>query len=130
MRPQWYPRPGFRSGHNSFTVAGKEPPLSCRGAAGRIQYGCCPGASWRVVMANAPLSLGVQRQMEIYLAGLHGQQPAQAIAAEELEQQARAVLRPEAYIYVAGGAGAEDTVRANREAFHRWRIVPRFLRDV
>ena len=24
----------------------------------------------------------------------------------------------------------EETVRANREAFHRWRIVPRFLRDV
>ena len=25
---------------------------------------------------------------------------------------------------------AEETVRANREAFRRWRIVPRFLRDV
>jgi isopentenyl diphosphate isomerase/L-lactate dehydrogenase-like FMN-dependent dehydrogenase len=43
---------------------------------------------------------------------------------------ARTVLRPEAYVYVAGGAGAEDTVRANREAFRRWRLVPRFLRDV
>jgi isopentenyl diphosphate isomerase/L-lactate dehydrogenase-like FMN-dependent dehydrogenase len=31
---------------------------------------------------------------------------------------------------VAGGAGAEDTMRANREAFRRWRIVPRLLRDV
>jgi isopentenyl diphosphate isomerase/L-lactate dehydrogenase-like FMN-dependent dehydrogenase len=40
------------------------------------------------------------------------------------------VLRPEAYLYVAGGAGAEDTMRANRDAFRRWRIVPRFLRDV
>jgi isopentenyl diphosphate isomerase/L-lactate dehydrogenase-like FMN-dependent dehydrogenase len=75
-------------------------------------------------------SIGVQRQMQIYQDGLRGQKPAQPIAAEELEQKAREVLRPEAYLYVAGGAGAEDTVRANRDAFRRWRIVPRFLRDV
>jgi lactate 2-monooxygenase len=31
---------------------------------------------------------------------------------------------------VAGAAGAEDTMRANEEAFRRWRIVPRMLRDV
>src|SRR5262249_2885771 len=36
----------------------------------------------------------------------------------------------EAYVYVAGGAGCEDTVRANRDAFLRWRILPRLLRDV
>jgi isopentenyl diphosphate isomerase/L-lactate dehydrogenase-like FMN-dependent dehydrogenase len=76
---------------------------------------------------NAP---GVLRQMEIYLAGLQGQKPTQAVSPEELELQARAVLRPEAYSYVAGAAGAEDTVRANRAAFRRWQIVPRFLRDV
>jgi isopentenyl diphosphate isomerase/L-lactate dehydrogenase-like FMN-dependent dehydrogenase len=33
-------------------------------------------------------------------------------------------------VYVACGAGNGDTMRANREAFGRWRIVPRFLRDV
>jgi isopentenyl diphosphate isomerase/L-lactate dehydrogenase-like FMN-dependent dehydrogenase len=75
-------------------------------------------------------SIGVQRQLEIYLAGLEGKKPGQPINVEELEQQARSVLPPEAYIYVAGGAGDEDTVRANREAFRRWRIVPRMLRDV
>src|SRR5438445_12648401 len=32
--------------------------------------------------------------------------------------------------YVFGGAGSEDTMRANLEAFRRWRIVPRMLRDV
>jgi isopentenyl diphosphate isomerase/L-lactate dehydrogenase-like FMN-dependent dehydrogenase len=68
--------------------------------------------------------------MEIYQAGLKGRQPRQPVAVEKLERKARAVLRPEAYLYVAGGAGAEDTMRANREAFRRWRIVPRFLRDV
>src|SRR5262249_11222275 len=56
--------------------------------------------------------------------------PARPVAPEELEAQARAVLPPEAYVYVAGGAGREDTIRANRDAFLRWRICPRLLRDV
>src|SRR5437764_900903 len=30
----------------------------------------------------------------------------------------------------AAGAGTERTVRENREAFERWKIVPRILRDV
>jgi isopentenyl diphosphate isomerase/L-lactate dehydrogenase-like FMN-dependent dehydrogenase len=77
-----------------------------------------------------PLSLGVQRQMEIYLNGLTGHKPAQPLVAEELEERARAVLPAPAYVYVAGGAGGEETLRANRDAFRRWRIVPRFLRDV
>src|SRR5437016_4819134 len=51
-------------------------------------------------------------------------------AITELEQKAREKLTPGAYGYVAGGAGSEDTMRANREAFRRWRIVPRMLRDV
>lgn len=79
---------------------------------------------------DPPPSLGVQRQMEIYLGGLGGLKPARPLAPEELEAQARAVLPPQAYVYVAGGAGREDTVRANRDAFLRWRILPRLLRDV
>src|SRR5262249_49720376 len=79
---------------------------------------------------SPPSSLGVQRQMEIYQAGLRGQKPALPLAAEVLEERAREVLPPEAFTYVAGGAGGEDTMRANREAFRRWQIVPRFLRDV
>jgi isopentenyl diphosphate isomerase/L-lactate dehydrogenase-like FMN-dependent dehydrogenase len=47
-----------------------------------------------------------------------------------LEQKAKETLAPEAFDYLAGGAGGEDTMRANREAFYRWRIVPRMLRDV
>ena len=76
------------------------------------------------------VSVGVERQMEIYQAGLRGEQPALPLSAEELELRARAVLSPEVFTYVAGGAGMEDTMRANRDAFRRWRIVPRFLRDV
>jgi lactate 2-monooxygenase len=45
-----------------------------------------------------------------------------------LEESARRLLEPGPFGYVAGGAGSGATVRANREAFDRWRIVPRMLR--
>jgi lactate 2-monooxygenase len=49
---------------------------------------------------------------------------------EEWEDRARQVISEGAFGYVAGGAGAEETMRANREAFYRWRIRPRMLRGV
>jgi len=61
---------------------------------------------------------------------LSGVRPAIPISPPVLEEKAREMLSPQAFDYVAGGAGAEDTVRANREAFYRWRIVPRMLCDV
>jgi lactate 2-monooxygenase len=36
----------------------------------------------------------------------------------------------EGFAYIAGGAGLETTIAANRAAFERLRIVPRFLNDV
>jgi lactate 2-monooxygenase len=72
----------------------------------------------------------VARQTDIYLAGLQGQRPAQPISPDALEAAAREQLSPEAFGYVAGGAGGEDTMRANREAFTHWRIAPHMLRDV
>lgn len=71
-----------------------------------------------------------ERQFDIYLAGERGMKPLRPIALEALEAKAKETMRGEAYDYVAGGAGAEDTCRANLEAFRRWRIVPRMLRDV
>jgi lactate 2-monooxygenase len=73
---------------------------------------------------------GMDWQSQVYLRGLMGQTPAVPIALALLEQKAKDALRPEAWDYVAGGAGGEATVRANLQAFHRWRIVPRMLRDV
>ncbi|HKW56258.1 MAG TPA: alpha-hydroxy-acid oxidizing protein [Candidatus Acidoferrum sp.] len=73
---------------------------------------------------------GPERQQMIYSAGLTAVAPSIPVALTSLEQRARQVLSPPAFDYVAGGAGGEDTVRANREAFYRWRIVPRMLRDV
>jgi 4-hydroxymandelate oxidase len=51
----------------------------------------------------------------------------------EYEAAARAVLPPMAWHYVAGGSGDEVTLRGNRAAFDRWRLLPRVmggLRDV
>lgn len=72
----------------------------------------------------------MERQLQIYMNGLMGQKPSIPVPLSLLEQKAKEVLRPEAYDYVAGGAGGEDTMRANLEAFRRWRIVPRMLRNV
>jgi lactate 2-monooxygenase len=80
--------------------------------------------------ADLPRSQGLRRQKEIYSLGVEGRVPDLPVRFEDLERSARDVLSPEQYDYVAGGAGSEDTMRANREAFRRWRIVPRFLRDV
>ena len=69
-------------------------------------------------------------QLEIYARGLIEETPKLPVSAAELQECARDVLSAEAYGYVAGGAGAERTVQANLQAFERWKIVPRMLRDV
>jgi lactate 2-monooxygenase len=73
---------------------------------------------------------GLARQREIYLNGAAGIRPRVPADFAALEQRARAQLRPERFAYIAGGAGAESTIRRNRAAFERWRILPRMLRDV
>jgi lactate 2-monooxygenase len=68
-------------------------------------------------------------QNELYLHGLGGQVPMFTTDSTQLEEVARDKLEPTSYRYVLGGAGSGATVRANREAFDRWRIVPRMLTD-
>jgi lactate 2-monooxygenase len=68
-------------------------------------------------------------QYEIYVGGLAGQKPTYPLTYAQMETAARGALTSEAYGYVAGAAGAETTAWNNREAFDRWRIVPRMLRD-
>jgi L-lactate dehydrogenase (cytochrome) len=67
---------------------------------------------------------------EIYARGLGGETPTIPVAVAELEQRAREAMDPKAANYVWAGAGTEDTIDANAEAFRRRRIVPRMLRDV
>ena len=73
---------------------------------------------------------GRSRQSEIYVRGLAGHTPKVSTAFDRLEARAKEVLSPEAFAYIAGGAGSEKTMDANRAAFDRWKIVPRILRDV
>src|SRR3954449_8350266 len=62
---------------------------------------------------------------EIYAKGmLAGERPTLPMAWAELEERARESLDERAIAYIFGGAGSEDTMRANLEAFRRWRIVP------
>jgi isopentenyl diphosphate isomerase/L-lactate dehydrogenase-like FMN-dependent dehydrogenase len=75
-------------------------------------------------------SPGIAREMAIFRGKLAGRMPEQPIVVEELEEQARGILSREAFDYLAGGAGSEDTMRANLAAFKRYRLVPRLLRDV
>jgi len=73
---------------------------------------------------------GPERELQLYAQGLVGGKPSVPVTLHLLEAKAKEILAPRAYDYVAGAAGGEDTMRANREAFYRWRIVPRMLRDV
>src|SRR5438270_10181559 len=68
---------------------------------------------------------------EIYAAGmLAARKPARPVDWRELERDAYAMLPRGPRGYIQGGAGRGETIRANREAFDDWRIVPRMLRDV
>jgi hypothetical protein len=68
---------------------------------------------------------------EIYAKGmLAGEKPALPMSSAGLERAAAEAMDERANAYVYGGAGSEDTMRANLEAFRRWRIVPRVLRDL
>jgi lactate 2-monooxygenase len=66
----------------------------------------------------------------IYAKGLAGERPELPVSWAGLENAAFEALDELARGYVFGSAGTEDTARANADAFRRWRIVPRMLRDV
>lgn len=76
------------------------------------------------------MNFGVARELEIYQLGLVGKKLSVPPTIALLEKSAKEALDPSAYDYVAGAAGSESTMRANAEAFYRWRIVPRMLRNV
>lgn len=69
-------------------------------------------------------------QSSIYINGMFlGQQPEITTDLASLESKAADVLEPEALGYIVPSAGGGSTARANVDAFQRWRIVPRMLRD-
>jgi lactate 2-monooxygenase len=73
---------------------------------------------------------GSERQGAIYARRAQGKLPSVPLTAESLEAAAAKTLTPEAFDYVAGGAGTESTLRANLTEFQRWLLVPRMMRDL
>jgi isopentenyl diphosphate isomerase/L-lactate dehydrogenase-like FMN-dependent dehydrogenase len=68
-------------------------------------------------------------QVSVYLEGmLSGSTPELTTNLAQLQEHAKAVLPAEAMGYIVPSAGDGATARANREAFDRWRIVPRMMR--
>src|SRR5436190_13980846 len=67
---------------------------------------------------------GAMIQNSIYIAQ---QPPDWPVAADDWDTAAREKLDEGAYGYIAGGAGAEQTMRANLDAFAKWQIRPRML---
>ena len=74
-------------------------------------------------------SYGRRRQSDIYLAGTRGRKPRVPQDPVALERAARRKMSRVGFAYIAGGAGLETTMAANRAAFERVRIVPRMLRN-
>jgi lactate 2-monooxygenase len=62
-------------------------------------------------------------QTAIYIAG----ECPWPTTASDWEAKAEEVLEPGPFGYIAGGAGSESTMRANRQAFERRRLRPRML---
>ena len=73
---------------------------------------------------------GRQRQQSIFVRGLGHIVPRVPVDFPALEERARRLMTKRGFAYVAGGAGNERTMDANREAFDRWKIVPKVLRDI
>lgn len=71
-----------------------------------------------------------ERQRRLYLEGLGGMSPVIPTDYKALEAAARVRMTPQAIAYIAGGAGAENTIASNRAAFDAAHIVPRVLRNV
>ena len=73
-----------------------------------------------------PVAFG-DYQLEIYLAGLSGTVPVLPMDFATLEARASKALPETVLSYVAGGAGDEQTQRANVAAFRGWGLVPRMF---
>lgn len=76
------------------------------------------------------LSGAMQYQLQIYFAGTQNIKLQLPVSFEELEKKAGEEMKPEAFGYIAGSAGAETTAQNNKNAFNRWQIIPRMMGDV
>src|SRR5260370_42011458 len=74
-------------------------------------------------MPEMSCPIGPVTQAEIYGGGADDL----PLDPDQWEARAAALLEPGPFDYIAGGAGGESTMRANRDAFARWRLRPAML---
>lgn len=74
--------------------------------------------------------VGRTTQTEIYRDGASGRRPAVPTGPRALEDAARRAMSAQAWAYVAGSSGSEQTASANSRSLERWTILPRMLRNV
>ena len=74
-------------------------------------------------MAEASFPFGPATQAEIYVGGADDL----PLDPDEWESRAQTVLDSGPFDYIAGGAGGESTMQANRDAFARWSLRPAML---
>lgn len=72
-------------------------------------------------------NIGNRVQFERYSSGKKSDIP---VSYEELEIAANDLLSEAPFYYIAGGAGNERSMKENRQAFDKWKIVPRMLCNV
>src|SRR6267143_2322742 len=74
-------------------------------------------------MPQPSFPFGPATQAEIYVGGADDL----PLDPDEWESRAQTVLDSGPFDYIAGGAGGESTMQANRDAFARWRLRPAML---
>src|SRR5260370_6796468 len=74
-------------------------------------------------MPDLSFPFGPATQAAIYVGGADDL----PLDPDEWESRAKALLERGTFDYIAGGAGGESTMQANREAFARWRLRPAML---
>jgi lactate 2-monooxygenase len=70
----------------------------------------------------------LDRQREIFVNGLAGKRPLVPFHAKALRAKAEQCMSSEAWAYIDGGAGNEETITANTRAFSKVAILPRLMR--
>src|SRR5580658_1478762 len=75
-----------------------------------------------------PLIQALDRQRSIFVGGLAGQRPVIPFHADALRESARRNMSAKAWAYVDGGAGNEESIRANAGAFASYAIRPHMMR--
>src|SRR5215469_10947451 len=69
----------------------------------------------------------LDRQRMIFLQGIAGKRPAVPFNAEALRELAKKKMSGKAWAYIDGGAGNEESIRANSVAFSAVKIRPRMM---